>query len=145
VEILDERGKMQTVQRISVDGEPSMYARFFDEYSGTWSKDPEYNYIFLRCQQQWANDMLKARGHLFLNEVYDALGLQRTKAGSVVGWIISENGDNYVDFGVFDDTQNARDFVNGRQGSILLDFNVDGVIYDRIDNREPVERVKWQS
>lgn len=145
VEILDEKGKMKTIQRISVDNEPSMYARFFDEYAGTWSKDPEYNYIFLRCQQQWANDMLKARGHLFLNEVYDSLGLQRTKAGSVVGWIISENGDNHVDFGVFDNHQTARDFVNGRAGSILLDFNVDGVIYDRIDNRTPVERIKWQS
>jgi hypothetical protein len=64
------------------------------------------------------------------------LGLERSKAGAVVGWILSKNGetDNYIDFGVFDGkTQSARDFVNGFEGSILLDFNVDGVIYDKIE------------
>jgi Family of unknown function (DUF6353) len=145
VEVLDEKGKMETVQRVDIDDIPSMYARFFDSYAGTWSKDPEYNYIFLRCQQQWANDMLKARGHLFLNEVYDSLGLQRTKAGSVVGWRVSRDGDNFVDFGIFEDNQTARDFVNGREGAILLDFNVDGIIYDKIDPDEHTERIRWQS
>lgn len=112
---------------------PSMYARFFDEYSTAWNRKPEYNLLFLRCQQNYANDKLKAQGHLFLNEVYDMLGLERTTAGSVVGWIVSKEGDNYVDFGVFDgDNPRARDFVNGREGSILLDFNVDGIIYDKI-------------
>ena len=64
------------------------------------------------------------------------LGIPRSKAGAVVGWILTPNGetDNFINFGVFDgDTQVARDFVNGFEGSILLDFNVDGVIYDRID------------
>jgi hypothetical protein len=145
VELLDDNGKMKTVQRVSVDDIPSMYARFFDSYAGTWSKDPEYNYVFLRCQQQWANDMLKARGHLFLNEVYDSLGLARTKAGSVVGWVISSNGDNFVDFGIFDDKQTARDFVNGREGAVLLDFNVDGIIYDKIEHGEHTEKIRWQS
>lgn len=144
VELVDERGKIETVTRISTDDDPSMYARFFDHYAGTWSKDPEYNYVFLKCQQQWANDMLKARGHIFLNEVYDCLGLERTKAGSVVGWVLSEGGDNEVDFGIFELDMTAKDFINGREGSILLDFNVDGVIYDKIDRRQE-ERIKWQS
>jgi Family of unknown function (DUF6353) len=143
VELLDERGKMTTVTRVNSEELPSMYARFFDSYSGMWSKDPQYNYVFLRCQQQWANDMLKARGHLFLNEVYDALALDRTTAGSVVGWVISRDGDNFVDFGIFDDEKNARDFINGREGSILLDFNVDGIIYDKIN--QSMERIRWQS
>jgi hypothetical protein len=63
------------------------------------------------------------------------LGIDRSKAGSVVGWVITKEGtgDNFIDFGVFDgDNPRARDFVNGREGSILLDFNVDGVIYDKI-------------
>jgi len=109
----------------------SVYARFFDESCTQWSKNPEYNLMFLRSQQNYYNDMLKSRGHVFLNEVYDALGIPRTQAGAVVGWMISDNGDNFIDFGVFDgDRPRARDFVNGYERSIILDFNVDGVIYD---------------
>lgn len=133
-EVNSKSGKKKLVTRVG-KGEPSIYARFFDISSSSWSKEPEYNLMFLQCQQNYANDKLHARGHVFLNEVYDMLGLERSKAGAVVGWILSKNGetDNYIDFGVFDGrTQAARDFVNGFEGSILLDFNVDGVIYDKI-------------
>lgn len=112
----------------------SQYARFFDESCRDWQATPEKNYFFLRSQQQWANDMLKARGHVLLNEVYDALDIPRTKEGLVVGWVSdSKHGDNYIDFGFMDgDNPRARDFVNGREASILLDFNVDGLIYNEI-------------
>ena len=139
-----ETGKKQTVTRVATDCEPSVYARFFDPYSTSWSKEPEYNLIFLRCQQNYANDLLRARGHVFLNEVYDMLGIARSKAGAVVGWVLSKNGetDNFINFGIFDGDDRARDFVNGREGAILLDFNVDGVIYDKIDSVG--EEVSWQ-
>jgi hypothetical protein len=136
IEIEDPKGKKKNVTRVSYDI-PSIYARFFDMNSMSWSKEPEYNRLFLQCQQNYANDKLHARGHVFLNEVYDMLGLERSKAGAVVGWVLSKNSetDNYIDFGVFDGkTQAARDFVNGYEGAILLDFNVDGVIYDKIEN-----------
>lgn len=144
VEVYDEKlGNTVKSTRIAPN-EPSMYARFFDQFSTCWSKEPEYNLLFLRCQQTYANDMLKTRGHVFLNEVYDDLGLDRTKPGSVVGWILDEDSDNYIDFGIFDpNKEGSRDFVNGREGSILLDFNVDGVIFDKIENHG--ERLKWQS
>lgn len=115
------------------DMNPSVYARFFDETSNEWNRFPEYNRIFLRSQQNYMNDKLNAKGHVFLNEVYDALGIERSRAGAVVGWILSKDGDNYIDFGVFaDESQRIRDFVNGREGSILLDFNVQGQIFDKI-------------
>lgn len=139
-----EKGKKpKTERRVSPDS-PSIYARFFDEYSDQWSKEPEYNRLFLKCQQNWANDMLRARGHLFLNEVYRTLGIPHSTAGSVVGWKLGSGGDDYVDFGVFipDGSDRVRDFVNGREGSILLDFNVDGVIYDQIE--APTEAISWQ-
>jgi hypothetical protein len=108
----------------------SMYARFFDEGSRYWQKDPELNRIFVQCQQNYANNLLRARGHVFLNEVYDSLGIDRSSAGQVVGWVLNGEGDNYVSFGMFDAYNTA--FINGYERTILLDFNVDGVIYDKI-------------
>lgn len=114
----------------------SDYAVFFDDGCTGWTKNPEQNLYFLKCQQNYLNDLLKARGHVFLNEVYDALGIPRTKAGNVVGWIYDEKhpvGDNFIDFGIYNqDNERTRAFVNGFERTVLLDFNVDGNILDLI-------------
>lgn len=114
----------------------SEYARFFDEWCTGWTKDPEANLVFLRGVERWANQRLQSVGHLFLNEVYDALGIPRTKAGQIVGWVYDTehpNGDNKVELGIYNvHRENCRDFVNGRERSILIDPNVDGPIYDLI-------------
>lgn len=127
--IEDENGKKKVVKVVDPN-KLTTYARFFDEVSPNWSKDPEINRLFVQCQQNYMNQLLQARGHVFLNEVYDALGIDRSTAGSVVGWVIGDEGDNYVNFRMFDAGNSA--FVNGYERSILLDFNVDGVIYDKI-------------
>lgn len=110
------------------------YARFFDETCYAWEKDAELNLMFLNQQQNWANDKLRSKGHLFLNEVYEALGMQKSKAGQIVGWVYDEKhpvGSNYVDFGIYNiNRENSRLFVNGYERSILLDFNVDGNILE---------------
>lgn len=113
--------------------ETSIYARFFDKTCSSWSPTPMYNQLFLRSQQNYANDKLTARGHLFLNEVYEMLGIPHSREGSVVGWIAG-NGDNYVDFGIFADRHSdaGTRWVLGHNDSVLLDFNVDGVIWDKI-------------
>lgn len=136
----DGKTKKETEYYIDTEENPlsniSEYARFFDAGSENFAKDPEFNMMFLRRQQDYANEMLKARGHLFLNEVYDLLDIPRSKAGQVVGWVYDKNGntdgDNYVDFGLYKGTEANRRFVNGLEYNILLDFNVDGVIYDLI-------------
>lgn len=113
----------------------SDYARFFDDGCKGWEKDAEQNLMFLRAQQRYANDLLVTRGRLFLNEVYRMLGIPETKAGQVVGWVYdpddTEHGDNYVSFGIYDiNRPRNRDFVNGYERTILLDFNVDGNIWE---------------
>jgi hypothetical protein len=82
---------------------------------------------------------------VFLNEVYRAIGADHTQAGSVVGWILSDTGDNYIDFGVFNgqDGDRIRDFVNGREGAVLLDFNVDGLIWDKIGKHPGTTKSNW--
>ncbi|NLD50534.1 MAG: hypothetical protein GX660_25615 [Clostridiaceae bacterium] len=136
--VVDGKGKEKTVkEEIIIAGDPneySEYARFFDEGSPHWEKNAEYNLMFLKAQQAYANDKLKAKGRLFLNEVYDMLGIPETKAGQVVGWVYdpeNPSGDNYVDFGIYDiHRERARDFVNGYEKAILLDFNVDGNVWE---------------
>ena len=136
---VDDNGN-ETVTTETVDvADPnhySPYAIVFDDGNTGWDKDPELTKFFLIQQQNYANDLLKSRGHLFLNEVYDMLGAKRTKAGAQVGWVYDEknaSGDNFVDFGIFDiNNPKARDFVNGYERVIILDFNVDGVILDLI-------------
>lgn len=132
--IVDEKtGKEKTIKKtIDVANDVSEFAKFFDDGCTGWTKDPELNLAFLIKQQAFADDKLKANGYLYLNEVYDMLGIPRTKAGQIVGWIYDEKnpiGDNYVDFGIFDSNKvKNRDFVNGYERTILLDFNVDGNI-----------------
>lgn len=130
-----EKKVKKTVEVVGIDGY-SDYAKFFDEGCAGWSKDPEQNLFFLKRQQDYANEVLKVKGYLFLNDVYEMLGIPRTKAGQVVGWIYDEKnpvGDNVVDFGIYDGHRETnRDFVNGYERTILLDFNVDGNILDLI-------------
>lgn len=110
----------------------SIYARFFDETNANYHRRADFNLTFLKAQQQYLNDLLQVRGHVFLNDVYDSLGIDRSQAGSVVGWVVSKDGDNYIDFGLYRGTEAARAFINGDEASILLDFNVDGIIWDKI-------------
>lgn len=138
-EVDEESGKEKKVKRsyniVNNPSDVSQYARFFDDTCGEWTKSPEYNKKYLLCQQNTANNLLKSQGHLFLNEVYDLLGMQRSQAGQIVGWVYdTKEGDGFVDFGIFDVMRvpQRKDFVNEYEPSILLDFNVDGVIYDLI-------------
>lgn len=139
--VVDENGKEKKVKEtVQVAGNPdnSDYAKFFDSSCKAWEENAEYNMMFLKAQQQYANDRLKANGYLFLNDVYDMLDIPRTKAGQVVGWLYDpknpdHNGDDYVDFGLYNlYKEKTREFVNGYEEVILLDFNVDGPILDLI-------------
>lgn len=137
--VVNEDGSEQIIKKhvnVVEGGMPSEYARFFDDGCNGWTKDPELNLVFLKQQQNYANEILKTRGHITLNEVYEMLGIPRTKAGMVVGWIYDEKhpvGDNFVDFGIYDIyDEKKRDFVNGYERVVLLDFNVDGNIYDML-------------
>lgn len=142
----EETGKEKKVKRNGFVVSPSDisgYARFFEKYTQDeegnsilnphWESNNEYNLMFLKAQERYANDLLKAKKRVFLNDVYEMLGLPRTKAGQIVGWVYNpENpkGDNYIDFGLYSDNLSYSDYVNGFEPAILLDFNVDGNIWD---------------
>ena len=131
---VDGKGKTKMVSKRHADMHGhSMYAKLFDSKSASWSPQPEYNLLFLRAQQNWANNRLHARGHVFLNEIYDNLGIERTTPGCIVGWV-DGHGDSFIDFGIFDgqNMEAFQAFMSGDEGAILLDFNVDGQVHELI-------------
>lgn len=134
---VDENGEQKVVKKRieTVGSDPTLnspYARFYDDGCNGWQKDAEFNLMYLRTVQTHANDVLYAKGYLFLNDVYELLGIPKTAVGQVVGWVKDNpDGDGYIDFGIYDvNKPKNRDFVNGYERVILLDFNVDGNILD---------------
>lgn len=111
---------------------PSEYVRIFDEDNPNWDRNPAFNLMFLRSQQTIANNILHARGHLLLNEVYEMCGFKQTPMGAYIGWSTKGDGDGFVDFGLYDDSKEVRRFINGNENTILLNFNVDGFVLDKI-------------
>lgn len=126
----------KTVEVVDPNTAHSLYSIVFCEGNTGWTRNAELNKVFLIQQQNWANDKLKMNGVLTLNEVYDMVGAPRTAYGQIAGWVWTEDGtigDNFVDFGLFDvNNEKACDFINGREKSIILDFNCIGNILDYI-------------
>ena len=121
----------ETTESVLKYGDTSPYGVIFDETNHNWSADEDLSALHLKCQQQYANDILQTRGHIFLNEVYKMLGFSHTPAGAITGWV-KGNGDNFVDFNIHDGLFEGED-ANGRLVTKwALDFNVDGVMYDKI-------------
>ena len=120
-----------TLEAIAAVDKVSPYGVIFDDENINWSADEDLAMLHLKCQQQYANDILQTRGHIFLNEVYKMLGFPHTPAGAVTGWVKGQ-GDDFVDFNIFEGTFEGED-KNGRTVTKwALDFNVDGVMYDKI-------------
>jgi len=136
IAVEDEHGiTTKVVKAPSGDGtaKGSMYAVLFDEHNRNFKKDWGYNQTFLAAQQTWANNKLRADGHIFLNDVYRMIGLPDTKAGAVTGWIDGGDGDDTVIFNIFGPNGYMGDmFAEGNERAVWIDFNVDGVIYDKI-------------
>lgn len=133
--VVDENNKATTVTETVKTPDPSTIddtAKIWYEGQPGWSKDPEFNLMYLKKQQAYATDLLKHQGYLFLNDVYEILGFPKTAAGQQIGWIYDEKnpiGDNFVDFGIYDMSSEQKvNFVNGYERSILLEFNHDGNI-----------------
>ena len=133
---VDENGNEVVTEKtvkVADPGEHNMYTKIFDESSCYWSKTPDYNQMFLIGRERYANDKLNAHGYLFLNDVLEMLDLPKTKEGQMVGWVKDPKigRDDYVDFGIFNANKKSnREFINGYEPSIWLDFNVQGNILD---------------
>lgn len=132
IEVDPETGKEKKVKKAVMVADPNLqsdYAVYFDSKSRNYETNPDYNRMFLKAQQAFANDKLQTRGHLFLNEVLDDLDLPRTPAGQIVGWT-KDGPDGYVNFRI---VEVERETEDGRhEPALLLDFNVEGNIWEKM-------------
>lgn len=132
IEVDPETGKEKKVKKTVMVADPNFqsdYAVYFDSKSRNYETNPDYNRMFLKAQQAFANDKLQTRGHLFLNEVLDDLDLPRTPAGQIVGWT-KDGPDGYVNFRI---AEVERETEDGRhEPALLLDFNVEGNIWEKM-------------
>lgn len=132
IEVDPETGKEKKVKKTVMVADPNLqsdYAVYFDSKSRNYETNPDYNRMFLKAQQAFANDKLQTRGHLFLNEVLDDLDLPRTPAGQIVGWT-KDGPDGYVNFRI---VEVEREIEDGRhEPALLLDFNVEGNIWEKM-------------
>lgn len=134
--VIDEKGKEKQVKKTVEVADPTVtneYVKYFTRTNPYWDDTPDYVEMFLRAQQNYANDRLKIEKALTLNDVYDSLGFQKTKAGMVVGWVLDENnedGDNFIEFHVH------KVYIPNEYGedelAYAIDFNVDGNIYNKM-------------
>ena len=141
--ITDENGKKKKVKNEKEELVPGVklsgFARIFEEEKpdqmGAWvgstqfSPVHDYNLSFLASKEQYFNDKLVVKGLVTVNEVYEELGFPPTEAGMICGWRYkSDMGDGYISFrprGI------DGGWAMGTDGDpIILDFNIDGVIFD---------------
>lgn len=136
----EEKTVKKTVSVIGREGGYGPYADFFDESCEAWEKNAEYNLLFVRAQQQYANDLLRSKGYLFLNEVRAMLGMKPVKEGQIVGWLYcpeDKDRDCYVDFGILETYREAiKDSKQAYERTLLLDFNPDGDIWSLMNTEK---------
>lgn len=151
-EYTDSKGKQKTRKKMVkvIDEETrSPYSRFYDEGQSGWSRDASANNIYLNNVQAYFNDRLKLRGYVFLNEVYEYLNYPPIQEGQYLGWYYDPNDEslhNCIDFGIYDiHDVSKRNFVNGVENVVLLDFNIDGNIVDRFGINNEKARIQYQN
>lgn len=125
-EVVDPETGEITIEKVQGDPINYAYQVRFDNTCLSWEKDKLQNEFSLKAEENWANDLLQLQGYLFLNDVYDRLGIPKVKTGFIVGWLKDGNGDGFVDFGVID--AESYDDVRYDRNAFDLTFNVDGDI-----------------
>lgn len=127
-------GQKELVKVTDLKEGPSAFSRVFDANCPNFKNSAELNRLFLQCQEAYANHLLTARGHVFLNDVYDQLGFDRTSPGAIYGWV--RNGDQgYINFGMYE-AVNTYPIHAFDLKAVVLDFNVDGVVYHLIEEQK---------
>lgn len=131
-ETTDEKGKKKTkeVETTDINVPMDEYTRIFDSNNKYWDSDNDYIRRFLDSEESRANNLLRMNGYVFLNEIFDRLGFEKTKVGQVVGWEYAPDKDCYIDFGIY---------LIENDHKAVLKFNPKGYILDKLEVKEELK------
>lgn len=91
--VITQDGKESTVIEDIRKELPSVHGVWYDKSTEYARDDHAYNMQYIRSTAESLNLKLFATGWLRMNEVFDALGLERTRAGELLGWSTGESFD----------------------------------------------------
>lgn len=117
----------------STPGIGSPYAVIWGPGNWAFQDSPEHNVSFIRIQEQLMTDMLRSKGYLFLNDIYDRFDLPNTAAGQICGWMIDhDKSDDFVEI--------LETPMHDGSGAFMLDFNIAGPVFELLDKKNERKR-----
>lgn len=136
-----KKGKEKTVSKKVVIPNPDEHGQYsfqFKRGDAGWNSNPEYNLYYLQNMENTLNRKFRQQGYLFLNQVYDELGIRdadgkwlMTQEGQVVGWFDDGVENKRISFGI-DYKAGLTPWNWDGDDHIWIEPNVDGVIIDKI-------------
>lgn len=142
-EITDENGEIKTVEKVekTINSKYNPYVRIFKEGCKGWDSDPDMTLSYLKCTRETFSKLLRAHGHIMLNDVLAELGFPTTREGQSLGWYFDPKNPKYqgkrveelISFGI----ENVGDggesnFASGKCPFLILEFDCDGDIVDKV-------------
>ena len=131
VETEDENGKKKKETITVADPDISTVGRYFTRKNDNWSDSEAFLNNFFSMQACYLTDLLRARGFVLLNDIYDCLGFDKdTEAGIVVGKVYNrDSDDNRIEI-TWHKTKLPDEFGNF-EDAWYLDFPGLEIIYGR--------------
>jgi hypothetical protein len=116
-----------TVQQVKKDIDHTI-GQWYDESQEYASDDHTYNVAFIEAVDSRMQTLLFQRGSLLLNEVREALGFERMRAGALLGWTTEDSFE--IEFNVM----NMLDEGTGEmKDQIWVTWNRPHYIYDQVE------------
>lgn len=134
--VIDGKGKEKTVKKTIDVVDPNAigpYEVFFDNTSPCWEPNTEYNVMYLNAEMNAFTNKLRATKEcIFLNDIFDRIGLPKTQEGQLMGWRYDKDRnwvDNKIDY-VIKEVYRPNEYVEGGYEKVLLiEFRVDGNVW----------------
>lgn len=143
--IVDENGKTKKVKKTVTVADPTAATDWnqvvLDSSYKWWQDNMDYNIMFLKSEQQYATDKLRATNHIFLNDIFERIEVPKRPEGQIAGWVWAPKdnevmGDGFVDFKINPTYRENPDYPNGVEPIITLDFNCDGNIHNLMQSHK---------